>query len=310
MSNHASGVSVRKKPRLYLVHAAIQESALHAQASDQALLQKLVRRRLVRLERVVAALSGRVVRQMPQALLAAFETADAAVTGACEMQRRCSVIPQIAETQIALKIGIQLATGAPHARDTIDPAEIAAIRLASILGEGSIVVSATIVSELSPALREAASPVIDESIDDSAHSIDWHRVPMLRLPPPGSKKPSAARSASGEHGASIVFSLGGQQFSFAGNHPIITIGRDPLSDIPISDPKASRQHCKIIHQREGYVLVDLSTNGTYLTPVDGKQQVIKKTMLNLPGRGYISPGRATRLGDPTALAFEIKGGGL
>lgn len=298
-----------KEPRPYLVHAAVLESSRFIKEPDEVLLQKLVRRRLVRLERVVAALGGTVLRQMPQGLLAAFETADAAVLGACEMQRRCSVIPQISETQIALKIGIQRATAALRAGDTIDPAEITAIKFASILGEGSVVVSATIAGELSSALSEAASPVIEESIDVAAHSIDWQRVPMLRLPQPGAKKPSVARSRTVAKTASIVFSLDGKQYSFGGNHPIITVGRDPINDIVINDPKASRQHCKIIHQREGYVLVDLSTNGTYLTPTGGKQLVVKKAMQTLPPSGYISPGHSIRQTDLAALSFEIQGDG-
>jgi len=305
-SDTTSGM--RNTAHVYLVHAAVLESALHAREPDESLLQKLVRRRLVRLERVVAALGGRVVRQTPRGLLAAFETADAAVMGACEMQRRCSVIPQISETQIALKIGIQLAAADQCTGDAIDAAEVAAIRFASLLGAGSIVVSGAIVDELSPTLRATASPLIDANPDVAARSIDWQSVPMLRLPSPAVNNMPGTRYRITAASASIVFTLGERQFSFGANHPVITIGRDSLNDIAIDDPQASRQHCKIIHQHDGYVFVDLSTNGTFMMPAGDKQLLVRKAMLNLPVNGRISLGHSLLPGDSSALVFEIKGG--
>ena len=74
------------------------------------------------------------------------------------------------------------------------------------------------------------------------------------------------------------------------------------------DPKASRQHCKIIYQRDGYVLVDVSTNGTFMAFDGGKPRIVRKTMLNLPHSGYISLGHPSLPGESTALKFDIKTG--
>ena len=299
---------MRDTGRVYLVHAAVSESVLHAAEPDESLLQKLVRRRLVRLERVVAALSGKVVRQMPRGLLAEFQTAEAAVLGAGEMQRRCAVIPQISETQIALKIGIQSADARPRSGNSIDLAEIAAIKFASILGEGSIVVSDAVASELPTSLSAAVSPVDDAGIDVVAHVVNWQMLPMLRLPSPTAQKTPEVSVPAAHGQTSITFSLDGIECSFGHNHPVITIGRDSGNDITVIDPKASRQHCKIIYQRDGYVLVDVSTNGTFMAFDGGKPRIVRKTMLNLPHSGYISLGHPSLPGESTALKFDIKTG--
>lgn len=304
------GLAARRKPvPAYLVHASVLESELHRTVRDDILLHKLLRRRLVRLERVVSALSGRVVRQMPRSLLAAFETAEAAVYGACEMQRRCSVIPQISETQIALKIGIQRSAGFPREGDAIDPAEITAINFASVMGEGSIVIADELLSELAPPLRAAASPVVRADIEVPAQSINWQRIPMLRLPSLASRGPWAKKpkAPAGSAHARIVVAMGDRRYAFGCDHPVITIGRDTVNDIVIADPKVSRQHCRIIHQPEGYVLVDVSTNGTFLDSDDG-QHMIHKGMRNLPAHGRISPGRIPGAEHPSILRFEISSG--
>ena len=300
--------------RVYLVHAVVAESVLHVAEPDESLLQKLVRRRLVRLERVVDALCGKVIRQMPQGLLAEFETAEAAVLGACEMQRRCAVIPQIAETQIALKIGIESAASAPRGGDSVDSGEFPAIKFASVLVEGGIVVADAMLGELSPSQREAASPVADAGGSIVAHTVNWQMLPMLKLPTPTpTPTPSAATQPAPSAPAiprqtSISFLLAGVAFSFGSDHPVISIGRDPGNDITVNDPKASRQHCKIIHQGDGYVLVDVSTNGSYLMPDKGRQSIVRNEALKLPRSGRISLGRPSNQGDSAALTFEITAG--
>lgn len=46
---------------------------------------------------------------------------------------------------------------------------------------------------------------------------------------------------------------------------VITIGRDIINDITISDPEVSRQHCQLVKSAEGYTLTDNdSTNGSFI----------------------------------------------
>jgi pSer/pThr/pTyr-binding forkhead associated (FHA) protein len=50
------------------------------------------------------------------------------------------------------------------------------------------------------------------------------------------------------------------------DRPVITIGRDPASDIVIMDDLASRQHAQIRQEADGVVIYDLgSTNGTMVS---------------------------------------------
>ena len=50
------------------------------------------------------------------------------------------------------------------------------------------------------------------------------------------------------------------------DRPVITIGRDPGSDLVLMDDLASRQHAQIRREAEGIVIYDLgSTNGTVVS---------------------------------------------
>lgn len=74
----------------------------------------------------------------------------------------------------------------------------------------------------------------------------------------------------------------------------ITIGRDPLADVVISDPEISRQHAQLVRRDGGYAIQDLgSTNGTFL---DGRR---------LTGEPQpVSPGQSVSLGSTVSLTFD------
>ncbi|HEY3012066.1 MAG TPA: FHA domain-containing protein [Gemmatimonadales bacterium] len=77
------------------------------------------------------------------------------------------------------------------------------------------------------------------------------------LAPPKSSKPAA-----GKTGGRLVCLTDGREYT-VGDGPL-TLGRDAGSDVVVSGHEVSRQHAEIRSEPEGYVLVDLSVNGTYV----------------------------------------------
>lgn len=67
-------------------------------------------RRLNRMERVAASFRGRIDARFNNGMLMTFDSADAALLGACEMQHRCAGLPQVAGQRLALRIGAGLRT--------------------------------------------------------------------------------------------------------------------------------------------------------------------------------------------------------
>lgn len=293
--------ALRAPGAAYLVHGAVHEISGQTSELDASLLGKLFRRRLKRLERVLAAHGGALIRQMPQSLLASFETAEAALLGACEMQRRCAVIPQIADTQIALKIGIHLSATRRISTGPVDPAEATASKLSSLLDEASIVISESVAEALPLSLREKTVAVVNEGSEIPAYAVDWNALPMLRAAPP---KSSTEADPDTPHNG-IIIRQGERVLRFTTDRSVLTIGRDPASDIAINCPKASRQHCRIIYRLGNYVLVDLSTNGTYVTTTDAPEILIRKEMATLTGNGQIGFGQSWQQGGDHAFEFEV-----
>jgi hypothetical protein len=154
-----------------------------------------------------------------------------------------------------------------------------------------------------PGLGEVSLTDADGGI--AAYSLDWKNT---TLPPlkttndtPKSKKAAPARTTH------IVLRMGGKALSFRDSRRVITIGRDAGNDISVDNPEASRKHCRIVIQHESYVLVDQSTNGTYLTPDEGTPRYIKHKMATLNGAGWIAFGHPHDRSSDNIVEFRILG---
>jgi len=103
----------------------------------------------------------------------------------------------------------------------------------------------------------------------------------------------------------LILRQGSRTYRFDQDKTIITIGRDPENDLVIRTPNASRQHCRIVLRHDDHVLVDLSTNGTFVKLGSGPETAIRKNMVTLCGSGLISFGHSCEQAGEHVFEFEI-----
>ena len=107
----------------------------------------------------------------------------------------------------------------------------------------------------------------------------------------------------------MILCRGGEELNLRSNRRVITIGRDPVNDITVPNPKASRNHCRIIIQQDSFVLVDLSMNGSYIMSDQGSPLLVKHKMVTLAGSGWIALGHVAPRENEMVIEFEIRDGG-
>jgi pSer/pThr/pTyr-binding forkhead associated (FHA) protein len=79
------------------------------------------------------------------------------------------------------------------------------------------------------------------------------------LTPP---RPSPAAAPAGATGGRIVCLTDGREYTISGTS--LVFGRDASSDVVVSGSEVSRRHAEIQSTADGYVLNDLSVNGSYV----------------------------------------------
>lgn len=262
-------------------------------------------RRLNRMERVAHAFDGHLVCRRNESLLITFDTASAAIRGSCEMQRRCNGLPQVSGNRFGLQIGIhrtlpdgraqasrQSVSGEniPERRDHARRAGFdAASRLAFVAPEDKIVVSEQVLESLGPAMKQISVPIGSAGADMAAYAFNWQRAITLRtlMPTPPFFAKNTARNR-------LVLRQGERRLELSDTNSVTVFGRDPRSDVVITDRFASRTHAHIRISAEGCVLTDQSANGTSVRLENGDEFVVKHESLILTGRGRISFGHLAR----------------
>jgi len=64
------------------------------------------------------------------------------------------------------------------------------------------------------------------------------------------------------------------------------------NDVVVSDRMASRMHARIERRRDKFVLIDQSSNGTYVTVAGEPEIHLKREEIILRGRGHVCFGHA------------------
>ncbi len=278
---------MNKKRSKYEVHAEIDISGSASAEFDDAKAGRPIERRLNRMERVVAAYGGEVDTRLANGLQIAFETADAAILGAREMQQRCAVLPQLSGIRLALRIGVHEGIVQQRSEDNVDGARANAALLA--VADDGIVASAAVIASLNPELRKLAQPLGDLPAPVTAKRIDWRRE--ISSAAYGGEALRTAKGGARPTGSYLVLHLGLKTLELTQDNPEATVGRDPLNDLVLVDDYVSRNHCRIERRFDCIVLTDSSTNGTCVTPDNGVELLVKNDSVVLRGKGLLFFGR-------------------
>ena len=247
-----------------------------ADALDAAEARRALERCMHRIDLAIEANGGTAQRRGAARVCATFPRGDEAVLSACEMFDRVQSLPPLRGLRMTICVGLHCGAGA-------DEAELGATRLAETAKPGHALASEAVVMQLSPTGRQfvAASP----SRNPALAGLGWTAFAVARQPATAASVPVDRRIEQRvriRHGQNTLF--------VDETRPVVLLGRELGNDVVIADPRASRQHARIERRREGFVLIDQSTNGTFLADDSGNESCIKGAELVLAGSGRIGCG--------------------
>ncbi|MDR2689553.1 MAG: FHA domain-containing protein [Azoarcus sp.] len=294
---------------------------------------RAIERCLNRVDLAVGGSGGEIIARDHSAVIASFEQADSAVIAACEMLDRVLKLPPVSGTRMQVRIGIHFGLVLNGRGEGVEDAR----QLLLTCTAGQALASAPAVNALTLGARHFASA---EAFHDPAQShLPWpvfmigprdpatasaapanasapasSTAPQLAaqhpLPPnPASPLTSSRIPAVPESGVSFTPRLRlrhQKDIMFVEeNRPVILIGRELGNDIVIIDPRASRQHARVERRRDGFVLIDQSTNGCFVAINDESEHCIKAEEITLGGTGTIGCGFSSKEFEDDTVYFDF-----
>jgi adenylate cyclase len=248
------------------------------------------------------AQGGRVVKAIGDELMCVFPDAVSAARAASEMQVRVSMQDPISGQQLAIRVGLHVGPVIDKAGDVFGDCVNVAARMVGLAKAGQILTTREVVESLPPDVRSTTRSLDYMSVKGKDQDLAVFEL----VARPGEDLTTLASQPGGIKEARIRLRHGIRELVPGPQDKALTFGREPSSTFQIDDRKASREHARIERRRDRYVLIDRSSNGTYVT-FEGRPEVaLRREEVTLFGKGSISFGHSFA-DDPTeAVTFELE----
>lgn len=250
---------------------------------------KLVKRCLGAMALAVQESGGRVVKTTGDGIMAAFWDADAAAETSIAIQQAWRTLPQLG---VAVRIGFHFGPVVESEADIYGDTVNLAARLCELGSPGIAMSTQETALRLNEAWRQLLRPgplVTLKGISRPIEIVQLLCDPQGELTTLGDVTAVVAnRPARSE----LRLYLNGRAIVLSGEARRVSLGRTPDADVKINDPRASRYHGEIERRGEKFVLIDRSSNGTFVT-IEGEREFrLCHEEAVLHGHGWLSFGQS------------------
>ncbi len=239
------------------------------------------------MKNITLANGGYLIKTIGDEIMCRFEEVDAAANSAIEIQEKLN-LSLIKGTIVSVRIGFHSGPAILQADGDIfgDTVNLAA-RMTALAKGRQIILSKSTAESLSHGLKEKTREV--DSISVKGKSLEV-TISELVWEDAGVTQMVAMDSLLTQLRKTLFLEINGHQICLDSDGGEINLGRNPDCELVIGVELASRLHAKISVQRGLFVLIDQSTNGTYLQSGQDDVTFLRRGELVLKGKGVITLG--------------------
>ena len=283
------------------MESPVQAAVLFADVSDSTRLYELsgdaiasaaIERCITFLKEKTETGGGRVIKTIGDEVMSVFPSSDAAAQAAIAMQIGVAGLDAVGDFKIGIRIGFNFGPVLERDADVFGEAVNVAARLTAQAQRDQIITSRETIETLSPIIKAACRRLYLIPIKGSEREIElgqlqwrWEENEEMTLVTSFSGKLAAQQ-------ATLHLKYRATEIVLDSARGSLSLGRDKSAELVVEDAKASRIHCRIERRMNKFVLIDHSTNGTYVTFQDDREVGLKREELALHGHGWIALGRS------------------
>jgi hypothetical protein len=210
------------------------------------------------------------------------------------------------DVRVSIRIGAHFGHVAVEKNDIFGVAVNIANRMTSQAKAGQIVTTSTTVELLNDDWQSVARQIgvatLRGQMDEVAlYEILWQPEDATNMLPKLDMREAASNSPS-----KLVLRFQGQEVVLDPEEKrSVTLGRGDDNDVTIKGNLISRVHARIELNRSRYVIIDESTNGTFVQRDDGEEVYVRRDTAHLSGTGLIGLGRVASRGMPLSIEYSL-----
>jgi hypothetical protein len=248
--------------------------------------------------------NGRVIKKIGDEIMCQFPTAEDAALAASEMHIK-KVTSDDSEP-LSIRIGLHYGNTIEKDNDIFGDAVNIAARMAAIAKENQSITTESFIQLLSNDAKSRTRLFDSARVKGIDKEINIYQLLW--------EEGNVTTFATAHHiqqiskaKFSIVLRFNGEEcfYTDADMGSAISIGRDANCDMTIDAKYASRAHANMEFRRGKFVLLDHSTNGTYVKLNDQRSIFIRREELPLIGEGYICLGEDYKKANLSNIYFSV-----
>ncbi len=249
--------------------------------------------------------NGTVIKTIGDEVMSTFPTADEAMGASVMMQTLITAEgKKEGGIPVLIRIGCHFGPVVQEQNDIFGAAVHTANRMTSQAKAKQIVISGFTVEQMSPELRNQTRQIdvatVRGRLDEVAlFELVWQPEEATSMLPTIDWQTRASRKAS-----KLLLNFRDKTVEVSDQRKSINIGRADDNDLVVKGNLISRIHARIEMRRGKFMIIDQSTNGTFLQNIMGQETFVRRDSTELASEGSIGLGRAEEPGSTLAIHYK------
>jgi class 3 adenylate cyclase len=244
--------------------------------------------------------NGTVIKTIGDEVMSTFPTVDEAMGAASQMQSRISSSDD--DIKVSIRIGCHYGPVVQEQNDIFGAAVHTANRMTSQAKSKQIIISGSTVRKMSPEWQKQTRQIDVATVRGRVDEVALFEL-VWQPEEATSMLPTIDWEAKNNPATRIRLTYRDQSVVVDDHRKAINLGRAEENDLVIKGNLISRIHARIEMRRGKFILIDQSTNGTFLESVQGQESFVRRDSTELTGEGIIGLGRVAKPGTPLAIHF-------
>lgn len=240
---------------------------------------------------------ARVLDSGAERLMVLLPTPDAAADAAAAMHSSMEHFPQYTDIKLALGVGFHHGPVIQKDDQVYGDTVNLAAQLVAMAANGQIITTRETASHFSPIYRAWMRKL--GAVDIKGRSGEVGLCELLWRTDDNATVFAKKRVDVRPTNVVLTLNYRDKQIVRRRDSDSVTLGRDEQCGLQVHDDEASRHHCTIERRQDKFVLVDHSTNGTYVKGEGADEMLVQREEYVLTGKGTLA------CGQPSVLTKEI-----
>ena len=248
--------------------------------------------------------NGTVIKTIGDEVMSTFPSVDEAMGAAVLMQSRISAESrQDDRIPVSIRVGCHYGPVVQEQNDIFGAAVHTANRMTSQAKAKQIVISGETVQMMGKKMQDQTRQIDVATVRGKMDEVALYEL-LWNPEEATSMLPTIEWESRNKKASHLMLTFRDQNVRVSDQRKAVTIGRAEDNDLVVKGNLISRIHAKVEMRRGKFMLIDQSTNGTFLQNVQGEEIFVRRDSTELRGEGTIGLGRAEEPGASLAIYYK------